>query len=69
MKRKGIPLSSLESARPLKNFDIVGFSLQYELSYTTVLNLLHLGGIPLQLKKDIIVQKSFRLSSPGGHAP
>ena len=48
MKRKGIPLSSLESARPLINFDIVGFSLQYELSYTTVLNLLHLGGIPLR---------------------
>src|SRR4030043_1707820 len=48
MKSKGIPLSSLESARPLINFDIVGFSLQYELSYTTVLNLLHLGGIPLR---------------------
>jgi radical SAM family uncharacterized protein/radical SAM-linked protein len=46
MKRKNIPLSSLESNRPLREFDIVGFSLQYELSYTTVLNLLSLGGIP-----------------------
>ncbi len=48
MKAKGIPLSSLESNRPLKDFDIVGFSLQYELSYTTVLNMLYLGGIPLK---------------------
>jgi radical SAM family uncharacterized protein/radical SAM-linked protein len=48
MKAKRIPLSSLESNRPLKDFDIVGFSLQYELSYTTVLNMLYLGGIPLK---------------------
>ncbi len=48
MKAKGIMLSSLESNRPLRDFDIVGFSLQYELSYTTVLNMLHLGGIPLR---------------------
>jgi radical SAM family uncharacterized protein/radical SAM-linked protein len=48
MKGKGIQLSSLESNRPLKDFDIVGFSLQYELSYTTVLNMLYLGGIPLR---------------------
>jgi len=48
MKANGILLSSLESNRPLKDFDIVGFSLQYELSYTTVLNMLYLGGIPLR---------------------
>ncbi|MBE0426009.1 MAG: TIGR03960 family B12-binding radical SAM protein [Nitrospirae bacterium] len=48
MKAYGIPLSSLESNRPLSAFDIVGFSLQYELSYTTVLNMLHLGGIPVK---------------------
>ncbi len=47
MKREGVVLSSLESGTPLKNFDIVGFSLQYELSYTSVLNMLDLGGIPL----------------------
>ena len=51
MKAKGIMLSSLESNRPLKDFDIVGFSLQYELSYTTVLNMLHLGGIPLRAEE------------------
>ncbi len=48
MKAKGLPLCSLESKRMLKHFDIVGFSLQYELSYTTVLNMLHLGGIPVK---------------------
>ena len=48
MRNKGIPLSSLETGRPLKDFDVVGFSLQYELSYTTVLNMLYLGGIPIK---------------------
>lgn len=51
MKAKGILLSSLESNRPLRDFDVVGFSLQYELSYTTVLNMLYLGGIPLRAER------------------
>lgn len=51
MRAKGILLSSLESNRPLKDFDVVGFSLQYELSYTTVLNMLNLGGIPLRAEE------------------
>ena len=51
MKAKGIPLSSLESNRPIKDFDILGFSLQYELLYTTVLNMLYLGGIPLRAEE------------------
>ena len=41
-------LCSLETGRSLREFDIVGFSLQYELSYTTVLNMLDLGGIPIK---------------------
>ena len=47
MRKNNISLSSLESHIPLKDFDIVGFSLQYELSYTNVLNMLELGGIPI----------------------
>lgn len=47
MREKGVPLTSLESALPVSNFDVVGFSLQYELSYTNVLNMLALSGIPL----------------------
>ncbi|MBN1545527.1 MAG: TIGR03960 family B12-binding radical SAM protein [Syntrophaceae bacterium] len=48
MKELGIPLTSLESRTPLNRFDIVGFSLQYELSYTNVLNMLDLAGIPIR---------------------
>ncbi len=39
---------SLESARPLCDFDVVGFSLQFELTYTNILGMLQLGGIPLR---------------------
>ncbi|MBN2437416.1 MAG: TIGR03960 family B12-binding radical SAM protein [Deltaproteobacteria bacterium] len=48
LRRRRLPLCSLESQRPLHAFDIVGFSLQYELSYTNVLMMLELGGIPLR---------------------
>ncbi len=47
MRRVGMPLFSLESRRPLSQFDIVGFSLGYELTYTNVLKSLDLAGIPL----------------------
>ena len=50
MRAAGLQLSSLESRTALRDFDIVGFSLQYELSYTNVLNMLDLGGIPLRAK-------------------
>jgi radical SAM family uncharacterized protein/radical SAM-linked protein len=46
LRHRKIPLTSLESDRPLADFDIVGFSLQHELSYTNVLNMLDLSGIP-----------------------
>ena len=48
MKSAGIPLLSLESYTPVKNFDIVGFTLQYEMSYSNVVNMLHLAGISLR---------------------
>lgn len=47
MRREGISLFSLESKRPVRDFDIVGFSLGYELTYSNVLNLLDLAGIPV----------------------
>jgi radical SAM family uncharacterized protein len=47
LRQENLPLFSLESNTPLHSFDLVGFSLQYELSYTAVLNMLELGGIPL----------------------
>jgi len=47
MKIRGLRLTTLESGRPLSEFDVVGFSLQHELSYTNVLTMLDLGGVPL----------------------
>ena len=46
LREAGEPLVSIESERPLHAFDIVGFTLQYELSYTNLLTMLDLGGIP-----------------------
>lgn len=46
LREKKIPLSSLESSTPLHEFDVIGFSLQYELCYTNVLNMLDLSNIP-----------------------
>ncbi len=48
MRAEKIPLFSLESRRPLKDFDIIGFSLGYELTYTNVLNMLDLAEIPVR---------------------
>ena len=46
MEERGIPLTSLESGRDLASFDLVGFTLQHELSYTNILKMLDLAGIP-----------------------
>ncbi len=51
MRAHAIPLYALESGDPLTDFDFIGFTLQYELSYTNVLNMLSLGGIPV-LSRD-----------------
>lgn len=48
MRENNLPLFALESRDPIKDFDIIGFTLQYELSYTNVLNMLDLAGLPLR---------------------
>ena len=48
MRTQGVPLYGLESLEPVKSFDFIGFSLQYEMSYTTVLNMLDLAGLPVR---------------------
>src|SRR4030043_1348215 len=47
LRQNNIPLFSLETRHPLKDFDVIGFSLGYELTYTNVLNMLDLAQIPL----------------------
>ena len=48
MRKNSVPLFALESGDAIKNFDILGFTLQYELSYTNVLNMLDLAQIPVR---------------------
>ena len=48
LRQRGLPLVSCESARPLRDFTVIGFSLQFELTYTNVLSMLDLGGVPLR---------------------
>ena len=50
MRENGIPLYALESLDPIRDFDFIGFTMQYELSYTNVLNMLDLAGIPVFAK-------------------
>lgn len=51
LRKRKLPLVSLETFTPLRDFDVVGFSLQHELSYTNVLNVLDLAGIPLHARE------------------
>jgi len=48
MREQNIPLYTLETKDPLKDFDILGFTLQYEMSFTNILNMLNLGGIKVR---------------------
>jgi len=48
MREQDIPLWSIESFLPVSSFDVVGFTLQYELHYTTIINMLDLAGIPVR---------------------
>jgi radical SAM family uncharacterized protein/radical SAM-linked protein len=51
LKEHKLPLTTLETFTPLSGMDLIGFTLQYELSYTNILNMLSLSGLPL-LSKD-----------------
>jgi radical SAM family uncharacterized protein len=51
MRAHGLPLYALESRRPLAQFDVIGFSLPYELNLTNVLNMLDLAGLPVRAEE------------------
>ncbi len=63
LRRSGLPLCTLESRRPLAAFDLLGFTLQHELSYTNLLEMLQLAGIPLRREQR---DESFPLVVVGG---
>lgn len=58
MRREQIPLFSLESQRPVKDFDFLGFTLQFEMCYTNILQVLDLSGIPM-LSADRTMEDPF----------
>ncbi|MDD2555388.1 MAG: TIGR03960 family B12-binding radical SAM protein [Syntrophaceticus sp.] len=51
LRKTKVPLFSLESHKPLQDFDVIGFTLQYELTFTNVLNMLDLAGIPYRTRE------------------
>jgi radical SAM family uncharacterized protein len=69
LRGAGLPLYSLETFTPLRDFDLVGFSLQYEVCYTNVLTMLDLGGIPLQAKDRTLDHPLVIAGGPGAQNP
>lgn len=63
LREHKLPIFSIENRRPLTDFDIVGFTLQYEMSFTNILNMLDLAGIPLTSEQR---GKDFPLIIAGG---
>ncbi len=66
LRERGLPLVSLESQRPLCEFDVLGFSLQYELTFTNVLTILDLGGLPLRAEERAEKDEAGTLVLVGG---
>ena len=62
MRQQKIPLFALESQDPIKDFDFIGITIQYEMCYTNILQVLDLAQIPL-FAKEVIVNKHSRILS------
>ena len=69
LRQQGLPLCSLETFTPLSEFDLLGFSLQYEVCYTNILTMLDLGGIPLQSKERTLNDPLVIAGGPGAQNP
>jgi radical SAM family uncharacterized protein len=69
LRAAGLPLYGLETFTPLRDFDLVGFSLQYEVCYTNVLTMLDLGGIPLHAKDRTLDHPLVIAGGPGAQNP
>jgi radical SAM family uncharacterized protein len=69
LREHGLPLYSLETFTPLRDFDILGFSLQYEVCYTNVLTMLDLGGIPLHASDRTLDHPLVIAGGPGAQNP
>lgn len=69
LRHHRLPLYSLETFTPLRQFDLVGFSLQYEVCYTNLLTMLDLGGIPLHAKDRTLDDPLVIAGGPGAQNP
>lgn len=69
LREDKIPLFSLESRSPLVDFDLIGFSLQYEMTYTNILNMLELAGVPLYAADRVDVFPLVIAGGPGVFNP
>jgi radical SAM family uncharacterized protein len=67
--RAGLPLYGLESFTPLHQYDLIGFSLQYEVGYTNILTMLSLGGIPLHSVDRTLDHPLVIAGGPGAQNP
>lgn len=66
MRSCGIPLFSLETKTPVAGFDILGFTLQYEMSFTNILNMIDLAGIPVKREDRRVSGRKYPLIAAGG---
>jgi radical SAM family uncharacterized protein len=69
LRQRRLPLYSLETFTPLCEFDLLGFSLQYEVCYTNILTMLDLGGIPLHGKDRTLDDPLVIAGGPGAQNP
>ena len=69
LRRQGFPLFSLESRRSLRDFEVVGFTLQYEMSYTNLINMLDLGQIPIKSHERTAADPLVLAGGPGAFNP
>ncbi len=69
LRKHNLPLYSLETFTPLRDFDLVGFSLQYEVCYTNLLTMLDLGRIPLHSKDRTLADPLIICGGPGAQNP
>jgi radical SAM family uncharacterized protein len=69
MRSNKLPLYSLETFTPLCDFDLVGFSLQYEVCYTNLLTMLDLGGVPLHSSERTLDHPLIVCGGPGAQNP
>lgn len=69
MKKNDIPLYALESFDAVSDFDFIGFTLQYELSYTNILNMLHFSGVPLKSSDRSGLSQIVIAGGPCAHNP